>query len=382
MGRSTLPKKNFTRLGMRKEPFGKEVRIDYQNTILDKAPIFPKTLEYSDIDNAFFAFVENEIDLTVDGKLVPTYTLYSNQRFSEYTQMWEHSDENGNLYLNFKTVNREKNPSVGENQGKMWNIAGNRRYKIFQRDVLEDNGNESVEIYSMSQPYCIDLTYTVSFVTTTIESLNKFNQKLNKLFKSRQHYIRPNGHFIPMVLNDISDETAYSISDRKFCVQSASIKVMAYIIEKDDFEVKKYPKKARLFTNGEELKEAKKACVEIEEYDNPMTNRTIKVNITFKPWCYKTEFEFDTEMIVENVILNNIRTLRLMINDELYYTSKGFKLHEGDNVRIQTKIIEADKESSIHFVGYSPNKSYDSTEIPEKVSDEPIKHEEIDIESK
>ena len=137
--------------------------------------------------------------------------------------MWEHSDEFGNLYLNFKTVNRDKNPSFGKNQGELWNIPGQRKYTLLQREVLEDNGTESYEIYTMKQPYAVDLSYTINFVTTTVDYLNQFNQKINKLFAARQYYIRPNGHFIPMVIDEISDETAYSISDRKFYVQSVTI---------------------------------------------------------------------------------------------------------------------------------------------------------------
>ena len=185
----TQPKKNITKINKKQVPFGKQVRLGYQKKILDKSAIFPKPLEYDDIDKAVFEFVENEIDIAVDGEKVPTYTLYSNQRFSEYSQMWEHSDENGNLYLNFKTVNRDKNPSFGGNQGNLWNVPGNRRYTLLQKDVLDDNGTESIEVYSMSQPYTVDLTYTINFITVTLENLNVFNQKINKLFASRQHYI-------------------------------------------------------------------------------------------------------------------------------------------------------------------------------------------------
>ena len=115
-------------------------------------------------------------------------------------------------------------------------------YTLLQREVLEDNGTESYEIYTMKQPYAVDLSYTINFVTTTVDYLNQFNQKINKLFAARQYYIRPNGHFIPMVIDEISDETAYSISDRKFYVQSVTINLMAYIIENNDFgNVKNVP---------------------------------------------------------------------------------------------------------------------------------------------
>lgn len=372
------PKKNITKVNRTQKIYGNTVRKSYQKTILEKAPVFPKPLEYDDIDKAVFDFVDKEIDIVIDGALIPTYTLYSNQRFSEYTQMWEHSDEFGNLYLNFKTVNRDKNPSFGKNQGELWNIPGQRKYTLLQREVLEDNGTESYEIYTMKQPYAVDLSYTINFVTTTVDYLNQFNQKINKLFAARQYYIRPNGHFIPMVIDEISDETAYSISDRKFYVQSVTINLMAYIIENNDFEVKKYPKRTNLSLNGNHYQK-NKPCVEIEEIDNPIKNKTLNVNIKFPTYHNKIEFEFDTDMNVEKVYTENVRSIRIMVNDILYYTEKGFKLHNEDSVRIQINPIEEEQEGFVQFIGYDPNEFYNSNVTPEKVYDEKITHENINI---
>lgn len=375
----TQPKKNLTKVNKYSAKRGNIIRIGYQNTILNKAPVFPKPLEYDDIDKAMFDFVDTVIPIVIDGKLIPTYTLYSNQRFSEYTQMWEHSDENGNLYLNFKTLNREKNPSFGDNQGKLWNIPGERKYTVLQRQVLDDNGTESYEIYTMKQPYAVDLTYTISFVTTTLDNLNKFNQKINKLFKARQSYIRPNGHFMPMVLEEISDETSYSVSDRKFFVQSATIKLMAYIIEPEDFEVKKYPKRINQMLEGDKFKK-NDACVEIEEFENPMKNKTLNVNIKLEPYHTKVKFIFDTEMVVENIVTDNVRNMRMMVNGDLYYIEKTFKLHNNDEVRIKLNPIDYEKETKIQLIGYEKDVFYKSDEIPEKVFEQEITHEDINIE--
>lgn len=370
----TQPKKNLTIVNRYKGKRGNAVRIGYQNRILEKAPIFPKPLEYDDIDKAIFDFVDTLIPIVVDGKLIPTYTLYSNQRFSEYTQMWEHSDENGNLYLNFKTVNREKNPSFGANQGGLWNIPGQRKYTLLQRQVLDDNNTESYEIYTMKQPYAVDLKYTIGFITTTVNNLNKFNQKLNKLFSARQFYIRPNGHYIPMTLDEISDETSYSISDRKFYVQTATVKLMAYIIEPEDFEVKKYPKRNNIILEGDNYKK-NAPCVEVEE----MENRTMNIDITFKPYHSKVSFVFDTEMTVNRVVTENARSVRIMINDTLYYIDKTFKIHNNDNIEIKIIPVDYEKESKVYLLGINENEVYNKEIVPEKVYED-ITHENIIIE--
>lgn len=370
------PKRNITQPNRYKGKYGNMVRKGYQNRILEKAPILPKPLEYDDIDKAMFDFVDTCIPISIDGKLIPTYTLFSNQRFSEYTQMWEHSDENGNLYLNFKTINREKNPSLGGNQGGLWNIPGQRKYTLLQREVLDDNGTESYELYTMKQPYAVDLVYTISFITTTFDNLNVFNQKLNKIFSARQYYIRPNGHYIPMILDEISDETSYSITDRKFYVQTATVKLMAYIIESEDFEVKKYPKRIKTVTDGDEFRK-NAPCVEIEE-DEGLKNKTINVNITFKPYHGKVEFVFDTEMKVNNIVTDNARNIRMMVNDDLYFIEKPFRLHENDRIRIQIIPFDYEKETTVNLIGIDENTLFNENEISENVSED-ITHENINI---
>ena len=181
-----------------------------------------------------------------------------------------------------------------------------------------------------------------------------------------------------MVIDEISDETSYSISDRKFYVQSVTLKLMAYIIEKKDFEVKKYPKRMNLTLNGNKIKK-NLPLVEIEEIENPNKNKTLNVNIEFKPYHSKVEFDFDTDMNIETIRTENVRNIRIMVNDTLYYTEKGFKLHNGDNVRIQIKPIIEEEKCFIQFIGYDPNQFYNPNEVSEKVYDESITHEDINI---
>ena len=372
------PKKHIQPIKYSEKPFGNEVRKSYQKTILEKAPIFPKPLEYEDIDNAFFDFVKNEIDVTVNGEVVPTFTLFSSQRFSEYSQTWNHSDEEGNLLMNFKTVNRDSNPSFGDNQGGLWNIPGNRRYTILQRTVLDDNGTESYEKYSMKQPYTVDLAYRINFVTNVFENINTFNQKVNYLFKARQCYIRPNGHYIPMVIDEINDESTYSIEDRKFYVQSISVKVMAYIIHETDFEIEKTPKRIFLAMEGETTKKPK---ISIDEYDTDKFEYTsIDMTVEFQPFMDKAKFESDTDFVVEKVESKNVRSLRLFKNGTMVYYKDGFKIKNGDEIKIKLFLLEINKPSVVYLHGYNPNKTYNSEETPEFVYDEKEKHEDIKIE--
>ena len=311
-----------------------------------------------------------------DGNEIPTFTLYSNQRFSEYSQSWKHTDNDGNLRMNFKTVNRDNNPKPGDNQGGLWNIPGERRYTLLIRDVLEDNGTESYEVYSMKQPYAVDLSYRVNFVTNKFDLIGKFNMRVNELFKARQCYIRPNGHYVPMVLDEVNDDTQYSIEDRKFFVQSVGIKVMAYIIHADDYRIDKRPKHIKLSFEGDTKNRYPKVEIEPNEVDN----KSVDVLIKFPAYGRDAEFDFDMDMEVEKVETENVADLRVFVNDSHTYVAKGFKLHENDSVKVVVQQADLEKPSIVRFVGYDPNSSYVKGLTPEFADQQPTVGEHIVVE--
>ena len=374
------PKKTITKVKLTDDTvYGKDRHRIYPKTILQDAPIFPKPLEYEDIDNAMFNFVDEYIPMVIKGKSTPTFTLYSNQRFSEYSQSWEHTDEDGNLLMNFKTISRENNPKPGANQGGYWNIPGNKRHTLLIRDVLEDNGEEAYEIYSMGQPFAVDLTYRISIITDLFENINAFNQKINDLFKARQCYIRPNGHFLPVTLEEINDNTEYTISERKFYNQTVTVKVMAYIISEDDFKIEKKPKRIKLFMQGDVRRP--KPEINIDEFFNDKIGHTeIELTIDFQAFHTKTNFDIDTDFIVERTELYNIRNYRLSVNDTPYYTDKGFTLKNGDNIKIFINHLDPNEMAQLKFIGYNPNSQYVKDELPLKVSDDIPKFEDIGVE--
>lgn len=377
--RGLQPKKNLTFVNLKtKETNGNIIRKSYAQDIVHNAPIYPKPLEYADIDVAFNKFVEEELGLTVNGKDVPTFTLFSNQRFSEYSQTWKHSDEEGNLILNFKTINRSTTPQGGENQGGLWNIPGDRFYTLLQRSVLEDNGTESVEVYSMKQPYAATLEYRVSFVTDLFENLSTFNELVNDLFKARQYYIRPNNHYIPLILESVDDESKYSVSDYRFYVQTVTIKALAYIIHEEDIKVEKFPKRVHIGLVGDKAKN-KKVKIDIEEDEDELKNQTIRLSLSFEKWHDKADFKIDTDMVIQKIDKTNIRNMRVFVNDTPIYWNKGFSVKDGDRIRVKINQFDVKEEASLVFNGINPNYSYvDNT--PESVSDEPTRHQEIEIE--
>ena len=229
------------KLRLRHHAYGKERRRNMSKMILEHGTPFPKPIEYSDIDQEMFNWVDKKFNLAYDGVRLPTYKLYSTQRISEYTQTWSQTDDYGNMIMNFKTITRENNPQKGENQGSYFNIPGHKDFAMFYVPVLQENGVEAYDRYTMKQPFSVNFMYSVSIITNKMELLNEMNEMMHYEFNAITAYISPNDHPMPLTLEDISDQSEYTIDDRKYYSQTFKIKVKGYIIRREDYKVERLP---------------------------------------------------------------------------------------------------------------------------------------------
>ena len=211
-------------------------------------------------------------------------TLFSNQRFSEYMQSWTFTDEDKNPILNFKTITRENNPKTGTINGESKNIPGEHTWLMKRVAATDKNGREYCIEYRMKQPFAMDLIYKVGIFTNKYELLNEFNQLVNDRFKAIDAYIRPNGHYISMKLDDINDDSEYSLNDRQYYSQSFNITVRAYIIPEDSFIVEEVP---RLTFIGFDTEDGDGSYADIEVADTHSIKTETNDCIDDKPYYYR-----------------------------------------------------------------------------------------------
>lgn len=342
------PKKTLTKLNLKRKPFASMKRFENAKDAFEANTVFPKPVEYDDIDKAVLEFVNNEIKLLDnEGKFAPTFTLFSNQRFSEYSQTWQHTDEYGNLLMDFKTVNRQTNPNWGKNQGGMHNIPGDRRYTVQVKEVLDDNGTESYEVYSMTQPLSVDLQYTISYITADWHKLNNFNTQLNELFKAIQCYIKPNGWYMPMTLSSVDDQTEYAIDNRKIYIQSATIEIKAIISPESSYKIEKFPK--RLFTSVAEWTGGRKEKTFVDVEEN---KRKRKLTIYFDTGITTAEFTFDELVRINDIEKENIRDFSIKIDgNKIKDIPQGFTLNSTSLVRISINPVDKKHPSKLFLMG-------------------------------
>lgn len=361
---------------------GNERRRKSLKNILDKSATFPKGVMLKDIDQSFAEWVEKELYIEFDGEKLPTFKLFSNQRINEYAQNWSHTDSLGNILMNFKTISRENNPKKGTNQGQMFNIPGERDYVLGYKPILQENGTEAYDIYTMKQPYTLDLSYTVSIITNKYELINKMNQLVQEKFSALQAYIFPNGHAMPMKLNEVADESEYNIDDRKYYSQSYKIDLLAYIVDPKGFNIVHMPSRLRLYTicpkQGKYDKKSNEVKIKIEDWsDNPchvqeediIENQKVDITISF-PSCRKdVEFTIDMDLVLDSVELTNVYDFSICLNEEGMDIDDGLKLYDGDNVNVSIERDDLFKDSEMVLHCINPNVNYDVNFNPESELD-------------
>lgn len=428
------PKPYMDKLRLRHHAFGTERRRNMSKMILERGTPLPKPIEYSDIDTSMFQWVEDHIQIVYDGKRLPTYKLYSTQRLSEYIQEWDKQDETGNPIINFLTVTRELNPQKGESQGNYFNIPGHKDFAMFYIPVLQENGTEAYDKYTMKQPFSVNFLYSVSIVSNKMELVNEMNELMHYEFSAINCYISPNDHPMSMTLEDVSDESEYQIDDRKYYSQTYKIKVRGYIIRKEDYKVERIPSKlvmsshdsdAAGIINRKGKNRLENERVKFMEYDKdspqyeqmridimknddhcekiPINDKDrpieihelgpdttdccpkldkyrykiIKVMMNFEDCLDELTFQIDKEMILTTVETTNIESFEVIINGETMSLDNNIRISEGDEITVKIARDLLYSQADVTLVGYDPNVAFDNEKLAESSLDEPIDEEHI-----
>lgn len=334
-------------LNLIRKKTGNRQRLSIQEKELRNAPIVPNPIEYEDIDKEFCDFFDKNFVMSdEDGNKFKIFTFFSNQRFSEFLQTWEHDDNDNNLLMNFFSIARDNSPNWGTLHGGNYNIPGNNRFTVLMRDIVDDNGVDCYEVTSMSQPLNVDIAYRFNIITAKFKYLNDFNIKLNSLFSSKQCYLCVNGHFMPMLLDNVSDGSDYTIDGRKFYIQSADIKVLAYIIPKDDIKVELLPKRKKVDVD---LSKFNKTFVTMD-YDEDDENK-FTLTIKFTPKTTKVNFTIEEDMYLLFSDKINANKVQMRVNCDDVDIKYRVKLNAGDEVFLKICQPNSLNLSEISFDG-------------------------------
>ena len=233
-----MPKGYITNINIKSQKIGPDRRQEILDGIADKGTFLPRGVMEEDMDETFIDFIQSDkrLSLSIDGEKVPVIFL-TIQRWIEFTKTWQFSDEYKNIKLPFITIIRKPDIQQGQNQAGLYNIPGGRTY-TYMKVPTWDGIRQGIDLYKVPQPTSVDLTYEVRIFTNKLRHLNRFNNKIQRAFQSRQCYINVNGHPMPLHLENIGDESNIDdFENRRFYAQMFEMKLLGYILDEEDYEV-------------------------------------------------------------------------------------------------------------------------------------------------
>jgi hypothetical protein len=71
-----------------------------------------------------------------------------------------------------------------------------------------------------------------------MRELNQLNKIVMQTFASRQAYTFIKGQYVPIILDNVSDESQMTMDARKYYIQNYDFTMVGYLIDEDEFEVK------------------------------------------------------------------------------------------------------------------------------------------------
>lgn len=159
-----------------------------------------------------------------------------------------------------------------------------------------------------------------------MRELNSFNKKVIEKFSSRQAYTQIKGHYIPIIMDDVSDESVMELEKRKFYMQSYNFTLQGFLIDENEFQVKPaISRTLALFEVDRNNVRSKKG----KQIPENTTNYNLSFDFPVGVTSITTTFEYTADLYSSG--LDNISSYTITINGLFY----GQNLFQNENAKIQ-----------------------------------------------
>jgi hypothetical protein len=309
-----LPKIKKT-LPLTYPPVGYERREQLLEDINKDGTYLPKSLLHEDFDRGFMDFVKHDLKTVVSGNLVKVVDiLMTTQNWSQFTQTWDFNNIDKNAQPPFITIVRTPEVKYGTLPSLLYTIPNRRQY-FYAAVPTWDGQRKGMDIYTIPQPVPVDIKYSVKIICNRMRELNKFNQVIIEKFSSRQAYTQIKGHYIPIQLDEVSDESVMDIEKRRYYIQSYSFTLQGFLLDEEQFEVKPAISRSLLLMEVSPTKTKRRVK------KNPPNPDIVPLNISFPigVTSYTETFEYTTN--IKLIDDDNISSYSMYINGLFYGTN-------------------------------------------------------------
>lgn len=318
-------------------------RRELRDMIEADGTFLPKSLLHADLDRGFLDFVRDELKCVVEGKIVPMIDiLITTQNWSQFVETWDFQNIDKNTEPPFVTVIRTPEVKYGNNPAIVYTIP-NRKLYFYAKVPTWDGNKNGYDIYKIPQPVPVDITYTVAIICNRMREVNKFNQIVIEKFSSLQSYQIIKGHYIPIKLNSITDESISDLEKRKYYIQKYEFTMMGFLIDEDQFEVS--PAITRSF--------------QMFETETPYKKRRQKRLQPPEPTVYDVVFPITTDEVEElfNYTFkmnltesDNISSFQVYINGDYYGNDlTEIQINTNDTILFQIVRLDATQIASLVY---------------------------------
>ena len=232
-----LPKKIKNYLPLTPEKVGQERRQQMLDDVTEHGTFLPKGVLHADLDRGMLDFVKDPLQLVVDEKTVPTIDkIITNQNWSQFVESWDFQDLDSNVSLPFIATVRMPEVKYGTFQGGAANIP-NRRQFFYYTVPTWDGQRKGADVYKIPQPIPVDITFNIKLFCNRMRELNEFNKIVMQTFTSKQAYTQIKGHFIPITLDSVADESAKDLEKRKYYIANYTFFMKGLLIDEEEFQI-------------------------------------------------------------------------------------------------------------------------------------------------
>lgn len=337
-----FPKKIKKDLKLTPDKILLERRKELLEFIQEDGTYLPKSVLHADLDRGMLDFVRDDLEMIADGEKVnPIDIITTTQNWSQFTETWNFQDLDKNIKPPFIATVRQPDVKYGSNPSLQYTIP-NRKQFYYAKVPTWDGQRKGMDIYKIPQPVPVDITYNVKIFCTKMRHLNEFNKLVLQKFSSRQSYTFVKGHYVPLILNNVSDESVLDIEKRKYYIQNYEFLMMGFLIDENEFEV--LPAVTRAFT----LFETETGVKSRRAKESPSNPQNFDLDMLFLTGVTELNEQFFYTVDYNIVSTENVSTYSIYINDNyLGDDLSTLSINTNDTLRIVVTKSDSNEQSVI-----------------------------------
>jgi hypothetical protein len=304
----------------------------------------PKSVLHADLDKGMLEFVKDELRTVVSGKVVPTVDiLITTQNWSQFTETWNFVDLDKNVSPPFITTVRNPEVKYGSNPSLLYTIPNRKQY-YYATVPTWDGQRKGLDIYTIPQPVPVDITYSVKFVCNRMRELNELNKNVLQKFSSRQAYTFIKGQYVPLILQNISDESVVDLDKRKYYIQSYEFLMMGYLIDEEEFEIKPAISRTVQLLEAKTSRGGRK-----KSYPKNPSLFPLTFNFSTGTTAYTENYKYTADLSFDG--MQNISSWDVYINDDFYGSDLSeIQLTSGNNLTLNITPTDPSSDSQIVYI--------------------------------